>query len=108
MKAGKEYYVVLVTAPNIKVARKLAQGALRAKLLACANIIPKIESHYWWKGEIESSNEVLVIFKTTRLKVSSLENFVIANHPYDTPEFIALRIDSGNRRYLAWISANVK
>ena len=100
--------VVLVTAPNIEVARKLAQDALHARLVACANIVPKIESHYWWKDKLESGAEVLIVFKTTRLKLAPFEKFVLANHPYDTPEFIVLPIDAGNERYFDWISASVK
>jgi periplasmic divalent cation tolerance protein len=107
VKAGKKFAVVLVTAPDLKIARKLAQGALRARLIACANIVPKIESHYWWQGELESGAEVLIVFKTTQSKLVSFEKFVVANHPYDTPEFIALPITAGNKRYLAWLAATV-
>ena len=46
------------------LARRLAKAALEAKLAACANIVPAVESHYWWKGKLESSDEVLLIFKT--------------------------------------------
>ena len=108
MKAGKKFSFVFVTAPNIKVARKLARGALRAKLVACANIVPKIESHYWWQGKVESGAEVLIVFKTTQSKVVALEKFILANHPYDTPEFVVLPIAGGNERYLDWITASVK
>ena len=92
----------------MKVARKLAQGALRARLVACANIVPKIESHYWWQGKVESGAEALIVFKTTQAKLRPFEKFVLANHPYDTPEFIVLSIAAGNERYLDWISSNAK
>jgi periplasmic divalent cation tolerance protein len=108
VKAGKLYPVVFVTAPNLKVARKLARGALQARLVACANIVPKIESHYWWQGRVESGAEVLIVFKTTQPNLVAFEKFVLANHPYDTPEFIVLPIAAGNKRYLDWISASVK
>jgi periplasmic divalent cation tolerance protein len=100
--------VVLVTAPDVKVARELAQGALREKLVACANIVSKVESHYWWQGKVESSAEVLVIFKTTKSKLIAFEKFILANHPYDTPEFVVLPIVSGSKRYLDWLSTSVK
>ena len=108
MKSGKKISVVLVTAPNVKLARVLAQGALRARLVACANIVPKIESHYRWQGKVESGAEVLIVFKTTESKLVRFEQFILANHPYDTPEFIVLPVASGNQRYLDWIVANVK
>ena len=99
--------MVLVTAPDLKVARRLARGALRDKLVACANLIPKVESHYWWQGRIESGAEVLLLFKTTKGHLAKLEKFILAEHPYDTPEFVVLPLTSGTRRYLDWISASV-
>ena len=107
MKNGNNFLVILVTAPNIKVARKLVHSAIEQKIVACANIVPKIESHYWWQGKIESSAEVLIVFKTTLRNVRAFEKFVLKNHPYDTPEFIALPVSSGTNRYLEWLAASV-
>jgi periplasmic divalent cation tolerance protein len=108
VKNAKAFSVVLVTAPDMKVARQLASGALRAKLAACANLLPKVESHYWWQGGITSSAEVLLIFKTTARKTSEFEKFILANHPYDTPEFVVLSLREGTDRYLAWITASLR
>ncbi len=63
MKTKDKFAVVLVTAPDVKTARKLARAALAARLVACANLIPKIESHYWWQGKIERGTEVLRAFQ---------------------------------------------
>ena len=104
MKATNSVFLVLVTAPNLKVARPLAQAVVKRRLAACANLIPEIESHYWWQGKIESSAEVLLLVKTTKAKLPALEKLILAEHPYDTPEFIALSVHSGNERYLAWIA----
>src|ERR1051325_4676182 len=94
--AGK-YLLVLVTAPDRKTARDLARAALRARLAACVNVVPKIESHYWWNGKIERGVEVLLLFKTTSARLTPLERLIRQRHPYDTPEFIALRLNRGNR-----------
>lgn len=107
MNKPAKFFIVLVTAPNIKVARSLATGALRERLVACANLLPKIESHYWWQGQVESSAEVLILYKTTRPQLARLEKFILANHPYDTPEFVVVPITSGTKRYLAWLEASV-
>ena len=106
MKRAATFRLVLVTAPNLKVARALAKAALDAKLVACGNLVPKIESHYWWQGKLESSAEVLILFKTTRAKLAALEKLVVAKHPYDTPEFIAVPLAEGNARYLDWLTAS--
>ena len=107
MKSTNAFAIALVTAPNLKVARKLAKGALEAKLVACANLFRGIESHYWWQGRIETSREVLIVFKTRKATLPALEKFIVANHPYDTPEFVVLPIAAGNQKYLDWISASL-
>lgn len=103
-----KHVVVLVTAPDRKVARALARVALEARLCACANLVPGIESHYWWKGKLESGREILVVLKTTRQRLASLQKLVLANHPYETAEFVVLPIVQGSRRYLDWIEASVR
>lgn len=107
MKRAAAFRLVLVTAPDLKTARALAKSALNAKLVACANLVPRLESHYWWQGKLESSAEVLIVFKTTRAKLAALEKLVVAEHPYDTPEFIALPLAAGNAKYLAWLAESV-
>jgi periplasmic divalent cation tolerance protein len=106
MKATSRHVIVLVTAPNLKTARALAQAALTARLVACANLVPKLESHYWWRGKLEKSAEVLVMMKTLKRHLPALEKVVLATHPYDTPEFVVLPMLGGNERYLAWIDSS--
>ena len=107
MKPAKSYVFVLVTAPDLKVARQLAQTALKARLIACANLVPKIESHYWWQGKIETGAEVLLLMKTTRARLAALEKLIVSKHPYDTPEFLVLPLIAGNASYLKWIMESV-
>ena len=106
MKSATKFSVVLVTAPDLKTARALAKTALKARLIACANLIPKIESHYRWQGKIESGAEVLLVLKTTKSKLAALEKLILARHTYDTPEFIVLPLSAGNEKYLDWLAAN--
>ena len=102
MKLGTGIALVWVTAPDLKVARRLARAALDARLVACANLVPNLQSHYWWQGKLESAREVLILFKTTTRRLAALEKLVLALHPYDTPEFVALPVRQVNQRYLAW------
>jgi periplasmic divalent cation tolerance protein len=104
MKPAAKFAVVLVTAPDLKTARVLAKVALQARLIACANLIPKIESHYRWQGKIESGTEVLLVLKTQKSKLAALEKLIVARHPYDTPEFVVLSLSAGNKRYLDWLA----
>lgn len=108
MKPATKFAIVLVTAPDLKTARALARAALQKRLIACANLVPKIESHYWWQGKIESGTEVLLILKTTKSKLAALEKLVRAKHPYDTPEFIVLPLSAGNKKYLDWLAGSCR
>ncbi len=107
VNAKAQFALALVTAPDLKTARRLARVALAARLAACVNLVPGLESHYHWQGRIDSGREVLMIIKTTRKHLAKLEKLVLAEHPYDTPEFIVLALAGGNHRYLDWWLASV-
>lgn len=104
MKTAASCLVVLVTAPDLETARRLARAALECRAAACANLVPGLESHYWWQGKLETSAEVLLIFKTTRRRLGALEKAVAQLHPYDTPEILALPVRAGAEKYLRWLT----
>src|ERR1700683_1960679 len=106
MKPATKFAIVLVTTPDLKTARALAKTVLQAKLIACANLVPKIESHYWWRGKIESGAEVLLVLNTTKPKLAALEKLILTKHPYDTPEFLVLPLSAGSKKYLGWLAKN--
>ena len=107
MSESESPRVVLVTAPDPETARRIARQVLEARLVACVNLVPSIESHYWWQGRIESAQEVLMIMKTIAGRIADLQDAVLAAHPYDTAAFVVLPIESGSDRYLDWIRASV-
>jgi periplasmic divalent cation tolerance protein len=107
MKPASDFALVLVTAPDLKTGRLLVKRALEGRAVACGNIVPKLESHYWWQGKMEKSAEVLLLFKTKRSALRQLEALILQHHPYDTPEIIALPLQEGTEKYLAWISDSV-
>ena len=108
MKQPGKFALALVTAPDMKTARRLGRAALQARLIACANLLSKIESHYWWQGKLERETEVLMVFKTTTRRLAALEKLVVAKHPYDTPEFVVISVAGGNNRYLDWLAGAVQ
>ncbi len=107
MTSPRAVVLVVVTAPDLQTARRLARSVLRARLAACVNLVPKIESHYWWQGRLEHGSEVLMLLKTTRRQVKVLEKTLLAQHPYDTAEFLVLPLAGGAQRYLDWVAASV-
>ena len=85
--------LIFVTCKNSAEARKIALAMLRKKLVACANIVPKIESHYLWKGKIEKRKEALLILKTRKELQAKVEAEIKKLHSYKLPviEFIEVK-----------------
>lgn len=108
MKTKREYFIVLVTAPSLRTARRLASNLVDERLAACVNLVPGVESHYWWQGSLEQGKEVLLLIKTVRARLKALERFVASHHPYDTPEFLVLPIETGSTKYLRWLSDSTR
>ncbi|XP_062216639.1 protein CutA 1, chloroplastic-like [Phragmites australis] len=100
--------VVYVTVPNREAGKKLSQSIISEKLAACVNIVPGIESVYWWEGKVQTDAEELLIIKTRESLLDALTTHVKANHEYDVPEVIALPITGGNTKYLEWIKNNTR
>ena len=102
-KSAEQVLVILVTAANQEEAVKIGEGVVNAKLAACANIIPEVQSIYRWKGKVVKAQEVLLILKSTRDRYSALEKTIKAMHTYGTPEIVALPVKEGLARYLGWV-----
>ncbi|MBL7130367.1 MAG: divalent-cation tolerance protein CutA [Candidatus Omnitrophica bacterium] len=102
------YIVVLVTVPNKSQAKKLTSFLLREKLVACVNIIPKVDSFFWWQGKIDKATESLLVIKSKKKLLNELIKAVKSKHPYSVPEIIALPIISGNKDYLDWINESCR
>ncbi|XP_062201575.1 protein CutA 1, chloroplastic-like [Phragmites australis] len=100
--------VVYVTVPNREAGKKLAGSIISEKLAACVNIVPGIESVYWWEGKVQSDGEELLIIKTRESLLDALTEHVKANHEYDVPEVIALPIKGGNLKYLEWLKNSTR
>jgi periplasmic divalent cation tolerance protein len=102
-----EAIVVFMTASNAEEAERLADRLVEARLAACVQILPQMESVYRWQGKIERQKEVLLIAKTVTSKFAELEREVRALHSYETPEIVAFPLTAGSEPYLQWLSASV-
>ena len=99
--------VVFVTAP-VKKAEALARQLLEERLIACANLIPKVKSMYWWKDKIETDAETLIVMKTPKRNIKNLIRRVKDLHPYEVPEAISIPVEDGYRPYLQWAEEETK
>jgi periplasmic divalent cation tolerance protein len=103
---AEETLIVLTTWPDVESARKAARTLVEEQLAACGNILPGVESIYRWQGAVETSTEVLVLFKTTLVRYAQLETRIKALHTYEVPEIIALPVADGLPAYLHWVEAS--
>ncbi|MDR6937122.1 divalent-cation tolerance protein CutA [Luteibacter sp. 3190] len=102
-----EPVAILIACPPGEPAATLARGLVEAGLAACVNHLPGVRSTYRWKGEIVTESEDLLLVKTLREAFPAVEAWVVANHPYDVPEIVALPFVEGHAPYMAWLEASV-
>lgn len=97
--------LVITNCPDEETANRIALAVVEAKLAACVNILPRVQSIYRWQGVVESAAEVPLLIKTTAAAYPALEAAIRESHPYDVPEIIALPITAGLPAYLNWLAA---
>ncbi|MEM1033279.1 MAG: divalent-cation tolerance protein CutA [Myxococcota bacterium] len=104
-----DVFVVLCTAPaDSAVQARLARGLVDGRLAACVNVIPKVRSFYRWEGEVHDDEEAQLLIKTTRARLDDVVAHLHAQHPYDVPEVLALRVAEGGDAYLAWVAGETR
>jgi periplasmic divalent cation tolerance protein len=98
-----EHIVVFITVADEEEARLISRVLLKQRKVACINIIPGVNSLFWWQEKIDSAEESLLVIKTRSVLLNEIIQLVKEIHSYDVPEIIALPIIGGNRDYLEWI-----
>ena len=99
-----EYIQVFTTVDSREGADFIAKAVVEKRLAACVQITGTVTSTYQWEGEIETSDEWLLIMKTREDLYAELEKNLKAVHPYDVPEIIAVPVVAGNSSYLDWVA----
>lgn len=100
--------IVFTTAGSEDEARKIAHHLVEHHLAACVNVVPRIQSVYRWQGKVESSQEWLLLIKTSAEKFAAVRDAIRELHSYDLPECIAVSIDDGSAEYLEWLASSLK
>ncbi len=100
--------VVFSTFPNADKAAEVARVLVGEQLAACVNLAPAVRSIYRWKGELCDDTETLAIIKTTAERQDAMIARLVALHPYEVPEAIAVPVIGGHAPYLAWIAAETE
>ena len=95
----------LSTCPDDATARRIAEALVAEGVAACVNVMPAVHSVYRWQGKVERAEETLLLVKTTPERFAALRDRVVALHPYELPELVAVEIAAGLPAYLDWIAA---
>ena len=99
--------LVLVTFPDLGIARQVGTALVEWQLAACVNLLPATESIYRWQGQTEQASETLAIFKTTSHALAEFEAQLTALHPYEVPEIIAIKPEHVATNYARWVGESV-
>lgn len=101
------YLLVFSTCPDRDTARRIAAALVRARVAACVNIVDGVTSLYQWQGQLHEDAECVLLIKTRREHFAALQAQVLALHPYELPELVAVPLDAGLPGYLKWIDDTV-
>ncbi len=99
--------IILCTCGKQEEALAIGNALIEARLAACVNLLPAIQSIYRWQGDVETAQEVLLIIKTTQERFPAIRDRIAELHSYDTPEIITIPISDGSDKYLSWLHAQV-
>lgn len=98
-----EILLVLTSVAGHDQATALADKILYARLAACVNLLPAMQSFYTWEGQRQCESEIALHIKTTKARYAALQELIVANHPYQLPEIIAIPVAAGLPAYLQWV-----
>ncbi len=100
--------ICFCTCPDADAATRIADALVDECLAACVNILPGLRSVYRWQGQIERADEALLLIKTTRDRFDALSARLVALHPYELPEVLAVEAAAGLPAYLDWVAAQTR
>lgn len=98
----------LCTFPDAEQARQIGTVLVEKQLVACVNLLPGVTSVYRWQGAVETADETLAVFKTTRAAWPAFERTLAELHPYDVPEIVALEPAAVAEAYAAWVRGETR
>jgi periplasmic divalent cation tolerance protein len=101
-KSDNGYIICIISSPKDKAAM-IAEKIVAERLAACSQVIPSIQSFYWWQGSLMQDEEALIFLKTRAGKMRAIEELMHRIHPYEIPELVAFPISDGLPQYLKWI-----
>lgn len=107
MPAQAHYCMGYITAPSAEEAKAIGKALVEHKLVACANVFSPVQSIYRWEGAVETSEEAVLLVKTSSALQEKISHFVKALHSYSTPCVVFYTMENGEPAYLKWLSQSL-
>lgn len=92
---------------DAKEADSLIDLLLKKRLIVCAKKVP-VSSTYWWKGEIDKGNEVMLVMESAEEKFDGVEAVLKEVHSYDTFVLTAVPIAKISKEAEEWMKSNLE
>jgi len=103
-----QYIQIQWTSESLQEAREIAKALVEKRWVACANVLPHVESFYLWEGKLEEGKEVKVFLKTSEANFGKVRDYILAHASYDVPEIAQLPITAANPEYVSWLLGCLK
>jgi periplasmic divalent cation tolerance protein len=87
-------------------ARRLARGLVEARLAACVQVEPGLESHYRWLGKVQADAEWRLTAKTLPACLGPVQAWLAEHHPYELPQLV-WQVLCASPAYAAWVREEV-
>lgn len=97
-----------ITVPNRDEGEKIASILVENRWCACAQILGPIQSQFFWKENLESQNEYLILVKTRDLLFDRISKLITENHSYECPQIVALPIIHISKSYQNWLDKQIR
>ena len=98
-----DFILTLTSTDEEEISKKISKKLIMEKACACVNVIPKVQSYYFWKNKFQKSKEWLILIKSHKSSYKKIESIIKKLHNYELPEIISIKIDQGYEKYLKWI-----
>lgn len=106
--ASTDFIVVLITAPSMADASRIARALVEERFAACVNLLPECRSIYRWEEDVVEESEAMMVVKTAREMFPALAKRVTEIHPYAVPEVVGLPLVEVAERYRLFLDDGVR
>jgi periplasmic divalent cation tolerance protein len=98
--------LIYSTWPDAGSAQTCAAQLVESRMAACVTVLPVAHSTFRWEDKVQKTNEVVMLVKTDKSRVTEARDAMHSAHPYDVPCILAFDVDAegSNSAFLHWIA----